>query len=94
MVVLCGDYKSKVGLTIQYSEVQAFHHLKCDTLTNANDPVTPATIKSPTTGCYPRGTNLLQIQVAKQFDLKMCTHCIGRFTTAQQEIWNHHRYTD
>jgi hypothetical protein len=92
MVVFYGLYKPKVGEYVKADDIQVFHHLKCEILTGSAKPM-PGEQKvahCPANYCYKRGANLIQIQVARQFGLKMCRRCLDLFTKGQQDLWNQH----
>jgi hypothetical protein len=90
MVAFRGNYNPKVGPRIQMSDVQVFHHLCCHMLTGKDGQENTSTERSLINYSYRRGTHLLQIQVARQFDLRMCERCAKLFTKGQQDHWSRH----
>jgi hypothetical protein len=94
MVVFRGVYKLRLGERINSDGVQIFHHLKCEILTSPEDLLIgqQSVWRGPVSYCYQRGTHLIQIQVAKQFNLRMCQRCLDLFTKGQQELWNLHSF--
>jgi hypothetical protein len=94
MVIFRGTYKHKAGRTVKKANTQVFHDLDCQLLMDHVDHDTKALWGRHVNpyACYKSGANLLQIQVAKQFDLKMCHRCVrdGLFSEGQHKLWDWH----